>query len=108
MVRFANKLKVVKRSLEKCNKNVFGKVDQRVKQAEGKVLEMEVTFVNDPSEGNKVLLCKPKQKLDNKLQIEEIYWRQKLISNGSRKEIKTLSSSTNLSHTGGRSYTFTK
>lgn len=42
-----------------------------MKQAEDKVLEREVAFVNDPSEHNKILLCKSKQELDDRLQIEE-------------------------------------
>lgn len=74
---FANKLKAVKKRLVKWNKEIFGKVDQKVRQAKDKVLEMEVAFVNDPTESNKVLPCKATQELDTRLQMEEIYWRQK-------------------------------
>lgn len=70
-MRFANKVKVVKR------RETFGEVDQKVKQAKDKVLKREVAYVNDPSKKNKILLCKSKQELDDRLQIEELYWRQK-------------------------------
>lgn len=74
MVRFTNKLKAVRKALKIWNKMHFDKVDQKVKLAEDKVMEMEITFDNDPSEYNKLLLCEAKRELDTKLQVEEMYW----------------------------------
>lgn len=77
MVKFSNKLKNVRRKLKGWNKDIFGKVDQRVCEAEDRVLQMEFLFENDPTEENKVKLCKAKTEVDDRLKTEESVWRQK-------------------------------
>lgn len=67
MVKFANKLKRVKKKLQAWNKQIFGRVDQKVRGAEDRV------FDDDPSEVNKIKLRKAKMDLDTMLQIEEQY-----------------------------------
>lgn len=77
MVKFANKLKSVKKYLQTWDKQTFGKVDQKVRHAKDSVLQIEFAFDTDPSESNKIKLCQAKQELDGMHQIEEKYWRQK-------------------------------
>lgn len=77
MVKFTNKLKAVRKALKIWNRTHFGKVDQKVKLAEDRVMETEIKFDMDPTEPNKLLLCEAKRELDNRLQIKELFWRQK-------------------------------
>lgn len=54
MVRFANKLKSLKKRVQVWNKETFGKVEQRVMQVEENLLEIEFAFEQNPSETNKI------------------------------------------------------
>lgn len=73
MVRFANKLKAVKKKLQAWNKEVYGQIGHIIKQSEDKVLELESSFDRDPFEANGIQLCKANQELNDKLQIEELF-----------------------------------
>lgn len=77
MVKFALKLKRVKKKLQALNKDAFGRVDQKVRWAKDRVFQLEVTFEANPLEENKRSLRKVKIDLDNMLRTEERYWRQK-------------------------------
>lgn len=76
MIRFANKLKAVKKGLQTWNMQIFGKVDQRVRSPKDKVLQMEILFESDPLEENKINICKAKIELNTRLQLKQ-FWRQK-------------------------------
>lgn len=76
MVRFANKLKIVK-MLQAQNNEIFGKIGHRATNAEDKVLEMEAIFDRDLLEINKIALCMDKTELDDRLLTEDLVWRQK-------------------------------
>lgn len=78
MVKFANKLKIVEKHLQSWNRTIFRKVDQRVRLAEDKVFQLEVAYDSDPSESNKISLCRAKKELDSMLQLKEQYWREKV------------------------------
>lgn len=48
-----------------------------MRRVEDKVLEKEAAFAMDPTEVNKSEICTTKQELDERLKLEEIFWRQK-------------------------------
>lgn len=75
MMKFSNKLKYMRRKLKEWNKEIFGRVDQRVCGTEDMVLQMEVLFENDPTEENKANLCMTKTGLDDRLKNKESFWR---------------------------------
>lgn len=77
IIKFASKLKCLKRRLRAWNRDTFAKVNQRVKQAEDTVLKRELAFEQNPTEANKIHLCQAKIVLSERLQIKELYWRQK-------------------------------
>lgn len=86
MVMFARKLQRVKKVLQQWNKKVFEKVDQNVKLAEDKVLQLEVIFDANPSEEHKINLYVAKRELEQMLQVEDQFWRQKATLNGLKKK----------------------
>lgn len=75
MDRFANKLKAIKNRLKFWNRDIFGRVDQMVKEAEDLLMETEHAFEQDPSEANKILVCQAKRNYNEKLAIEELNWK---------------------------------
>lgn len=52
-------------------------MEQKVRDAADKVLQMEIDFGNDPSERNKINLCQAKIELESKLQMDDRLWHQK-------------------------------
>lgn len=73
IVKFANKLKALRRRLREWNKEVFGRVDQRIKEDEDFIMEEEMAFKQDPTELNKRKIFNAKQLLHQRLAIEEMH-----------------------------------
>lgn len=61
MVRFALKLKALKRRLKVWNKDVFGNINQAINLAEDEVIRTENAYDSFPSEYNTRLLCQAKK-----------------------------------------------
>lgn len=75
-------LKAVENKLQGWNKEVFGQIGQRVKQAKDKVLELEANFDRDSTITNKIVLCKAKQELMTDSRLRRYSGGKKLILDG--------------------------
>lgn len=78
MVRFAQKLKALRKTLKVWNRCVFGNIHNAVSHAEDEVLRAEFEYDHTPSEYNMKLLCKAKQFHNEKLELQECFWKQKV------------------------------
>lgn len=77
LVRFAMKLKRLKQRLKDWNKEVYGNIHQEVKDAEDEAIKMEAIWDSSPFEANKINFCMAQERLNAKLEIEEMFWKQK-------------------------------
>ena len=68
---------MVKSKLKIWNKEIFGNIGQNIKIAEEEVLKLQAIFDDTPTEANKRTLCRAQQILEDKLDVEENYWKQK-------------------------------
>ncbi|XP_027156807.1 uncharacterized protein LOC113757945 [Coffea eugenioides] len=71
------KLKTVKQELRKWNKEVFGNIFDRVREHEEKVLALECSLEEGPSEEGQYQLVQAQGELKQSLLREAAYWRQK-------------------------------
>ncbi|XP_043689263.1 uncharacterized protein LOC122640174 [Telopea speciosissima] len=71
------KLKRLRGTLRKWNREVFGNVHQQVKDAEDCVCRIEVAYDQSPNEGAKEELEEDRKILEGVLLQEEIFWKQK-------------------------------
>lgn len=77
MVKFAGKLELLIQKLCRWNKEAFDNIHQTAKETEVEVIKLEASYDSSPTESNKKNLCLAQQKLNEKLEIEESYWKQK-------------------------------
>lgn len=76
MVKFATKLKILKKKLRLWNKVEFGNIHQAVKNVEDHILTMELLYDQVPSD-NKRQLAQAHQELHMRLETDENFWRRK-------------------------------
>lgn len=76
-MRFAQKLKALKLTLKVWNRNIFRNINTAINQDEDEVLKAEVAYDSFSSEHNMKQLCMAKKLLNDKLEIQEIFWKQK-------------------------------
>lgn len=81
LTKFAEKLYRLKQLLRWWNKNIFGNVFTRLKKKEAAVIKAEVDHNLNPTLSNKEKYKTLFMELDNLLDLEEDYWRQKSRSN---------------------------
>ncbi|XP_028554540.1 uncharacterized protein LOC114580620 [Dendrobium catenatum] len=77
MFRLWSKLSRLKHVLNWWNKNVFKNVFTNIKEAELKVLDLENSYMVDPSNENLIMLNCAKDSLILLQDQEEIFWKQK-------------------------------
>src|SRR4051812_18810789 len=77
MQKFAMKFKTLKKALQVWNKQIFGNIQQSIRFAEDELTLAELEYDTSPFEYNKIKLCQSRQNLNDKLETEEMYWRQK-------------------------------
>lgn len=75
MVRFAAKLKILKKKLVMWNRKISGNIQQGDKDAEMTVEHCEDMYDNNPTKANKVSLYNAQQKLNYHLEVEDAFWR---------------------------------
>ncbi|VFQ70400.1 unnamed protein product [Cuscuta campestris] len=72
-----NKLQHLKAKLSSWNKDQFGNVFDKVKEAEEEASKAEILFEENPSSENKILLNQRKAHLAEMTNMEFIFWKQK-------------------------------
>lgn len=69
------KLKSLRNSLKRWNKDYFGNVEQKIHQKEDSILALQIDMDSNPLDGNYTLLKDAKSALHNLLQAEETCWK---------------------------------
>lgn len=89
------KLKILRKKLRDWNKETFGFMNVRIKEAEDLVQSLQSVMDSNPSAITSEALINARSELHNLLQAEEISIGSKnLVFNGCLKERRTLNSST--------------